>query len=106
MFPRTGRCLSLCLKQSPLIDELAVYDARPVRGLLLELSHMDTQCRTIVEDDDDCGTGTRGLVKALKGANIVAITLDGKSIVDEATELEKIVPVVLGCCPKVSRLTN
>ncbi|XP_031783157.1 malate dehydrogenase 2, peroxisomal isoform X3 [Nasonia vitripennis] len=111
---QTGRSLALCLKQSALIDELAVYDSHPTRGLLLELSHMDSRCRTIVEDEASTTSacnGKRDLERALTGAKIVAITLDGESIREEAEYLEKILSGLLGCCPKalvalVSRRVN
>lgn len=33
------------LKQSPLIDELCVYDVLPTCGFALELAHVDTKCK-------------------------------------------------------------
>lgn len=38
-----GQPLSLLLKQSPIIQELAIYDIAPVTpGVVADLSHMDT----------------------------------------------------------------
>ena len=38
-----GQPLSLLLKQSPLITDLAIYDIAPVTpGVVADLSHMDT----------------------------------------------------------------
>lgn len=42
---KTGRPLSLMLKQSPLIDELCVYDIKPTCGFAMELGHVDTKCK-------------------------------------------------------------
>lgn len=41
---RVGQPLSLMLKQSPLIDELCVYDVRNTCAFAMELGHIDTQC--------------------------------------------------------------
>ncbi|XP_017770053.1 PREDICTED: uncharacterized protein LOC108557869 isoform X3 [Nicrophorus vespilloides] len=40
-----GQPLSLMLKQSPYIDELALFDKKGTSGLALELSHIDTKCK-------------------------------------------------------------
>lgn len=38
-----GQPLSLLLKQSPIIQDLAIYDIAPVTpGVVADLSHMDT----------------------------------------------------------------
>lgn len=38
-----GQPLSLLLKQSPIINQLAIYDIAPVTpGVVADLSHMDT----------------------------------------------------------------
>ncbi|KAG7308801.1 hypothetical protein JYU34_006035 [Plutella xylostella] len=41
----TGQPLALLLKQSPLLDEVALYDVRPTCGAGTELNHVDTRCR-------------------------------------------------------------
>lgn len=42
---KVGQPLSLLLKQSTLIDELALMDVKGTCGLGLELGHIDTKCR-------------------------------------------------------------
>ena len=66
-----GQPLSLLLKQSTqtaaLIEELALYDVAPTRGVAADLSHIDTPARVVGY--------TRGeLEGALTGADIVIIS--------------------------------
>lgn len=62
---RIGKPLSLMLKQSPLIDELALYDVRPTCDFALELGHIDTNCKV------SAFTGPDGIVPAYQNAQIV-----------------------------------
>ena len=40
-----GQSLSLMLKQSPLIQELALYDITNTRGVSMDISHVNTKCK-------------------------------------------------------------
>ncbi|XP_024940691.1 malate dehydrogenase, mitochondrial isoform X2 [Cephus cinctus] len=107
----TGTALSLLLKQSSLIDELAVYDRSSMAGLVLELSHIDTRCKV-----NSC-TGAAGIVseanlkEALQDAKIVMITSEDeafKKITKNQEELLKrnanviseLVPSLMRYCPR------
>lgn len=63
-----GQPLSLLLKSSPLIDELALYDVVNTPGVAADLSHIATPAVTTgyLPADD-------GLQKALEGSDIVVI---------------------------------
>lgn len=39
-----GKATSLMLKQSPLIDELCLYDTRPIDTFVQDLNFVDTKC--------------------------------------------------------------
>jgi hypothetical protein len=39
-----GKAVSLMLKQSPLIDELSLYDTRTLEGFATDLNYIDTKC--------------------------------------------------------------
>lgn len=64
----TFQPLSLLLKASPLITELALYDVVNTPGVATDLSHISTPAKTTgyLPADD-------GLKKALKGADIIVI---------------------------------
>ncbi|XP_058794551.1 malate dehydrogenase, mitochondrial-like [Phymastichus coffea] len=99
----TGKTMALCLKQSPLIDELAIYDSRPFGGLLMELRQMDTKCRTMlgVETASVPRNKKMELERALKGAKIVMlVTEPSKQLCEQAREVESVVAGLLHCCPK------
>jgi len=63
-----GQPLSLLLKASPLVDELALYDVVNSPGVAVDLSHISSPAKVTgyLPADD-------GLQKALDGANIVVI---------------------------------
>lgn len=42
------------LKQSPYIDELAMYDIDNVNSIATELAYMDTKCRITSAKGRDC----------------------------------------------------
>lgn len=52
--------MSLLLKQSPLIDELSLYDIKPTCNFALELGHIDTKSKVAAY------TGKEGIGPALK----------------------------------------
>ncbi|TGZ80966.1 malate dehydrogenase [Ascodesmis nigricans] len=63
-----GQPLSLLLKNSPLIDELSLYDVVNSPGVAADLSHINTPATVtgyLPKDD--------GLAKALEGADVVVI---------------------------------
>jgi len=63
-----GQPLSLLLKNSPLVDELALYDVVNAPGVAADLSHISTKAKVtgFLPADD-------GLEKTLTGADIVVI---------------------------------
>lgn len=64
-----GQPLSLLLKASPVIDELALFDVVPlVVGVAADLSHVNTKAVTTGYSKDN-----DGLDKALKNADVVVI---------------------------------
>lgn len=64
---KIGQPISLLLKQSPYVEELALYDIKDTYGLGLELSHIDTQCNV------KSYQGVDQLCDALSGAKVVLI---------------------------------
>ncbi|XP_076757664.1 malate dehydrogenase, mitochondrial [Xylocopa sonorina] len=68
---KTGNCLSLLLKQSSLIDELAVFDNKCTYGLALDLNYIDTRCKV-----STCNYPEKSLEHTLQGAKIVMIVAD------------------------------
>ncbi|KAJ3622096.1 hypothetical protein MTP99_002625 [Tenebrio molitor] len=62
-----GKAVSLMLKQSPLIDELSLYDTRTLEGFATDLNYIDTKC--IVRSY----YGTKDIQQALSKSNIVVI---------------------------------
>nr|CAD7587058.1 unnamed protein product [Timema genevievae] len=68
---QVGQPLSLMLKQSPLIHELALYDVEGTLGVAADISQVDTGCKV-------CSfTGPEELDGALRGSRIVLITASG-----------------------------
>jgi malate dehydrogenase len=66
--------LSLLLKTSPLVDELALYDIVNVPGVAADLSHINTNSNVVGHLVEENAAGERqGLPKTLKGADIVVI---------------------------------
>ncbi|XP_033219700.1 probable malate dehydrogenase, mitochondrial [Belonocnema kinseyi] len=99
----TGRCLSLFLKQSSIVDELALYDIKSTRGLAMELSHIDTRCKVNV-----CNSEEPSLLEVLDDAKIVMITagksfsagcLSDEIIKENADILSDLIPDVVKKCP-------
>ncbi|KAF2897349.1 hypothetical protein ILUMI_08825 [Ignelater luminosus] len=64
---KIGQPLCLMLKQSPLIDELGLYDTNPVCGFGIELGHIDTRCKVIAY------SGVDHIREAMEGASVVVI---------------------------------
>jgi len=62
-----GQPLSLLLKQSPLVTQLALYDLAHTPGVAADLSHMNTRAKVTGY------TGPDELKKALEGADVVVI---------------------------------
>ncbi|XP_076679580.1 malate dehydrogenase, mitochondrial [Andrena cerasifolii] len=100
---KTGSCLSLFLKQSSLIDELAIYDCKCTYGLALDLNYIDTRCKV-----STCNASARCLKQTLEGAKIVMIVGDRaikkKSSPDEilkrnADTLSDLLPTIIKYCP-------
>jgi len=69
-----GQPLSLLLKTSPLVDELALYDIVNVPGVAADLSHINTKSNVVGHLVEENAAGERqGLPNTLKGADIVVI---------------------------------
>ncbi|KPI97681.1 Malate dehydrogenase, mitochondrial [Papilio xuthus] len=79
----TGQPLALLLKQSPLLDEIALYDICPTCGYGMELSHVDTKCKI------SSFSGRHMLCDALKDAKVVVIVAR-----DEEDSFEKSAPII------------
>jgi malate dehydrogenase len=62
-----GQPLSLLLKNSPLVDELSLYDIQHTKGVGADLSHIETKCRVTAH------VGQEQLHDSLRGANVVVI---------------------------------
>jgi len=60
--------LSLLLKNSPWVDELALYDIVKVPGVAADLSHINTPCRVNGYLPPD-----NGLQKSLSNATLVFV---------------------------------
>nr|XP_012142919.1 PREDICTED: probable malate dehydrogenase, mitochondrial [Megachile rotundata] len=99
----TGNCLSLFLKQSSLIDELAIYDSKCTRGLSLDLSHIDTKCKVSAYDSSE-----KNLQETLEGAKIVMIIANqtigneqkSETLKQNADILSDLLPNVIKFCPQ------
>lgn len=97
--------MSLFLKQSSIVDELALYDIKSTRGLAVELSHIDTRCKVNVYDSEE-----PSLFEVLDDAKIVMITagkslsagcLSDEIIKENADILSDLIPDVVKHCPNV-----
>lgn len=62
-----GQPLSLLLKQSPLVDQLSLYDIQHTKGVGADLSHIETKCKI------QAFVGQEQLHDSLVGAKIVVI---------------------------------
>jgi malate dehydrogenase len=62
-----GQPLSLLLKNSPLVDNLSLYDVQHTKGVGADLSHIETKCKV------KAFVGQDQLHDSLAGANIVVI---------------------------------
>ncbi|KAJ4431203.1 hypothetical protein ANN_19800 [Periplaneta americana] len=63
-----GQPLSLMLKQSNLVEELALYDVVSTHGVAMDISHVDTKCKI------EAYSGPQEIGDALTDAKIVMIT--------------------------------
>nr|XP_022917717.1 malate dehydrogenase, mitochondrial-like [Onthophagus taurus] len=64
---KVGQPLSLMLKQSSFVDELALLDVGGTCGLSIELSHIDTKCKV------NAYAAADGIDRALDGAKLVVL---------------------------------
>ena len=97
--------MSFFLKQSLIIDELAIYDIQSIQGLAMELNHIDTKCKVNVCVSDD-----PSLEEVLDDAKIVMITA-GKPYITRnpsceiiqanADILSEFIPEIVKYCPNV-----
>jgi malate dehydrogenase len=62
-----GQPLSLLLKQSPLVDELSLYDIQHTKGVGADLSHIESKCKV------SAFVGPDQLHDSLRGVNVVVI---------------------------------
>lgn len=62
-----GQPLSLLLKNSPLVDQLSLYDIQHTKGVGADLSHIETKCKV------SAFVGPEQLHDSLVGANVVVI---------------------------------
>ncbi|XP_029044969.2 malate dehydrogenase, mitochondrial-like [Osmia bicornis bicornis] len=101
---KTGNCLSLFLKQSPLIDELVIYDSKSTHGLSLDLSNIDTKCKV-----NACDSSEESLRETLVGTKIVMIVTDqttgdeiksNETLMHNANILSNLLPNVIKFCPQ------
>lgn len=94
---QTGQPLALMLKNSPLVDSLALYDKMSTQSLCEELSHIDTRCYV-------CSRKNR-LKDALDGAQIVVITAcaPGVSMGDLPSQLNPNAAIMLELMASVAR---
>lgn len=80
----TGQPLAALLKQSPSVDEIALYDIYSTCGYGMELSHIDTRCRV-------CSySGRHMLAEALMGSKVVVILAR-----NECDSFENNAPIVI-----------
>lgn len=100
-----GQPLSLLLKQSPLVDELSLYDVQNTRGVGADLSHIETKA------DVTAWVGKEELHKSLEGCDVVVIpagvprkpgmtrddlfTVNATIVADLATAVAKVCPKAL-----------
>lgn len=93
------------LKQSSLIDELALYDIKSIRGLAMELNCIDTNSKVNYSEHEE-----PSLKDVLQDAKIVMITA-GKSysttppsdeiLHENALILADFIPQIANYCPDV-----
>lgn len=97
-----GQPLSMMLKNSNYVDELALYDKKTTKSLGMELSHIDTRCRVKAYEYGF-------LDNVLEGANIVTIVAGAKGMSDNdfsamfrpnAAIIYEIMTAVSRMCPK------
>jgi len=62
-----GQPLSLLLKQSPLVDELSLYDIQHTKGVGADLTHIESKCKV------SAFVGPDQLHDSLRGVNVVVI---------------------------------
>lgn len=102
-----GQPLSLLIKQSPLVDELSLYDIQHTKGVGADLSHIETKCKV------KAFVGADQLHASLEGANIVVIpagvprkpgmtrddlfTVNATIVADIASAIAKVCPEALVC---------
>ncbi|XP_045473871.1 malate dehydrogenase, mitochondrial-like [Harmonia axyridis] len=86
----TGKPLAMLLKQSPLIDELCIYDVRACKGFVHELNHIDTRC-TVTGHCGKCNLG-----KALQNSRIIVMLMSVTkgSIQNYSAQFEQNAPLV------------
>nr|CAD7200432.1 unnamed protein product [Timema douglasi] len=105
---QVGQPLSLMLKQSPLIHELALYDVEGTLGVAADISQVDTGCKV-------CSfTGPEELDAALKGSKIVLITASGtrtecgvseeENFLENAKIVQELSVAIHKSCPMVNLL--
>ncbi|KAK6629853.1 hypothetical protein RUM43_003674 [Polyplax serrata] len=75
-----GQYLAFLLKRQEIIREIALYDDCNVRGLALDLEHMNTKCR-VKPNSGECA-----LKDALRHSDIIVITNGYESNLDESEE--------------------
>ncbi|KAK1121937.1 hypothetical protein K0M31_009787 [Melipona bicolor] len=71
---KTGSSLALFLKQSSLIDEVAIFDSKCVYGLALDLNYIDTRCKV-----STCNCPETSLEHTLDEAKVVMVVADETS---------------------------
>lgn len=102
--------MSLFLKQSTLIDELALYDIKSIRGLAMELNCIDTNSKVNYSE-----SGESSFNEVLENAKIVMITAGNSSyytttppndeiLYENALIMAKFIPEIIKYCPDVSEI--
>lgn len=102
-----GQPLSLLIKQSPLVNELSLYDIAHTKGVGADLSHIDSKCKV------SAFVGKEQLHDSLVGADVVVIpagvprkpgmtrddlfTVNATIVADLATACAKACPQALIC---------
>jgi malate dehydrogenase len=62
-----GQPLSLLIKQSPLVEQLSLFDVQHTKGVAADLSHIETRCKVRGY------VGYDQLQESLVGADVVVI---------------------------------
>ena len=102
-----GQPLSLLIKQSPLVDQLSLYDVQHTKGVGADLSHIETKCKV------SAFVGADQLHDSLVGADVVVIpagvprkpgmtrddlfNVNATIVADLATAIAKACPKALIC---------